>query len=156
MTHSTNHRIARSAFAVIVAALFTASISGCGPSPQSVVVKFFDKIQKSDFTGAKKYCTESFGNRLNSAGSLSSMMGGESLAGLPTPTEADLVCEIQGTTARAHMKDMAFVVYVLEKPKWWQNWKIDRVDYDFSGLQEMMQSLPEDVRQQMQQIPQGR
>jgi hypothetical protein len=159
MTHSTNHRVARSAFAVIVAALFTASISGCGPTPQSVVVKFFDKIQKNDFTGAKKYCTESFGNRFNSADSMNSMMGGNPFAGQPTLTEADFECEIQGTTARVRPKGAGmFFSIVLEKPKWWQNWKIDRYDMDFSGLQDMMQNLPEDVRRQMgntPQMPQG-
>jgi hypothetical protein len=129
------------------------ALTGCGLSPEKVVIKFADHLMQRDLDGAKRYATKDFAGTLSSMESIYAAMGSNPYEGRTSPvTEEDLESEIQSDTAYVWMKEVAFMRYVLKKERGF--WKIDGFDIDFGALNQAIQELPEELRNQMPPIPQ--
>lgn len=129
-------------------ALAGALVSGCGPAPDQVVVQFFQKIQASDFNGAKKLCSDGFAPKVTNAESVTNLISQNPFEGGQNPFVAEkLTTELQEDTAKVKSSDIPFLVIVLVKQK--SYWKIDRFDVDLSSLGDMMRNMPDDVRNRM-------
>jgi hypothetical protein len=130
------------------AILAGALLAGCGPEPDQVVVQFFQKIQASDFNGARKLCTEGLASKVTNAESMTNLISRNPFEGGQNPFVTEkLTTELQEDIAKVKSSDVPFLVIVLVKQK--SYWKIDRFDVDLSSLGDMMRNMPDDVRNRM-------
>lgn len=122
------HQDLRRASLVLFSILFcTVLITGCGPTPDQVVLNFVERIKADDSEGAKQYTTESFAKKLTTAKAFFDLIGFKPAdVGLESYTKDNLTIEIKGETARVWRKDKSFLVFVLSKSS--GQWKIDGFD----------------------------
>jgi hypothetical protein len=131
---------------ILLATLFILGLSGCGKSPQGVVIQFLKDINAGNTEAAKKACSKNFmakfGGRFDKMTEYRDMI--KSMPNAPKDPFADLTedklqCNISGSTARVTFTDMPLLTIVLTKEQMF--WKIDDFDMDFAKMGEMMKGM---------------